>query len=89
MTEDQSEERISKHEERSSEIIKSDEEKNEEKQGFMWYLQYVKQFMHYGILEESEKEAECLYKDIMAENFTNLKKEVDHKLKKVNEITVG
>lgn len=45
--------------------------------------------MHYGILEESEKEAECLYKDIMAENFTNLKKEVDHKLKKVNEITVG
>lgn len=37
--------------------------------------------MHYGILEESEKGEECLYKDIMAENFTNLKKEVDLQIK--------
>lgn len=34
MTEDQSEERISKHEERSSEMIKSDEEKKRRKARF-------------------------------------------------------
>lgn len=80
MTEDQSEERISKHERRSSEIIKSDEEKKKSK-ALCDIFQHVNQFMHYGILEESEKGAKHLHKFIMAENFTNLKKEVDLQIK--------
>lgn len=55
MMEDQSEEKITKHEEQSSEMIKSDEEKKKKNKVLCDTCQYVNQFIHYGILEESEK----------------------------------